>query len=167
MKIEAVAGDGTRWAAEGKARPVFKDDLQHNLTFELENGNKRSVCTDLKDPTCYEVLMKLIGDADVFVTNWRPKALAKMKLDYEILKEQFPKLVYATATGYGDVGPDCDLPGYDFTAFWTRSGILGSLYEKGTQPMNLIPSMGDRAVGMCLCSGILAALFNAQRTGRG
>lgn len=167
VKIEAIAGDGTRWAAEGEARPVFKDDLQHNLTFELENGNKRSVCVDLKDPTCYEVLMKLIADADVFVTNWRPKALAKMKLDYESLKEKFPKLVYATVTGYGDVGPDCDLPGYDFTAFWTRSGILGSLYEKGTQPMNLIPSMGDRASGMCLCSGILAALFNAQRTGKG
>lgn len=167
IKIEALAGDGTRWAAEGEARKVFPDDPQHNLTFEIENGNKRSVSLNLKDPECFAILMELLSKADVFVTNWRPKALEKMGLDYESLKEKFPKLVYASATGYGEKGPDADLPGYDTTAFWARSGILGSLYERGTEPMNLIISMGDRATAMCLCSGILAALFNAQRTGRG
>lgn len=167
IKVEALAGDGTRWAAEGEARPVFPDDPQHNLTFEIENGNKKSVSLDLKDPECFQIFMDLLAEADVFVTNWRPKALKKLGLDYESLKEKFPKLVYGSATGFGEEGPDCDLPGYDFTAFWTRSGILGSLYERGTEPMNLIPSMGDRAAAMCLCSGILAALFNAQRTGRG
>lgn len=167
IKVEALAGDGTRWAAEGEARPVFPDDPQHNLTFELENGNKKSVSMDLKDPACFQALMELLSKADVFVTNWRPRALKKLGLDYESLREKFPKLVYGSATGYGDNGPDCGLPGYDFTAFWTRSGILGSLYERGTEPMNLIPSMGDRAAAMCLCSGILAALYNAQRTGKG
>lgn len=167
IKIEALIGDGIRWAAEGEARKVFPDDPRHNLTFEIENGNKKSLCMDLKDPYCFGVLMELLEEADVFCTNWRPKALQKLGLDYETLKKRFPKLVYASATGYGDVGPDMDLPGYDFTAFWARSGILGSLYERGTEPMNLIPSMGDRAAGMALCAGILAALFNAQRTGKG
>lgn len=167
IKIEAIPGDGTRWAAESESRPVFKDDMHHNLSFEIENGNKRSVCLNLKNPVCYEVLMKLIEQADIFVTNWRPQALARMSLDYETLKVKFPKLIYASVTGYGDKGPDADLPGYDFTAFWTRSGILGSLYEKGEKPMNLIPSMGDRATGMCLAAGILAALFRAQKTGKG
>lgn len=167
IKIEAPGGDGTRWAADGEARPVFPDDLRHNLTFELENGNKKSLCMDLKDPFCFGVLMDLLEDADVFCTNWRPKALQKMGLDYDSLKDRFPRLVYAIATGFGEEGPDSDLPGYDFTAFWTRSGILGSLYERGTEPMNLIPSMGDRAAGMALCAGIMTALFNAQRTGHG
>ena len=167
IKIEAPAGDGTRWAAGSEGRPVFKDDMEHNLTFELENGNKRGLCLNLKNPECFDILMKLLAKADVFITNWRPQALARMKLDYESLKEKFPKIIYATATGYGDTGPDSELPGYDFTAFWARSGILGSLYEKGGMPMNLIPSMGDRATGMCLAAGILASLYRAAKTGKG
>ncbi|MBR2666678.1 MAG: CoA transferase [Oscillospiraceae bacterium] len=167
IKVEALTGDGIRWAAEGEARPVFKDEMQHNLVFELENGNKRSISMNLKNPECYDILMKLIADADIFVTNWRPQALARMKLSYEDLKAQFPKLVYATVTGFGEKGPDKDLPGYDFTAFWTRSGILGSLYEAGQTPMNLIPSMGDRATGMSLAAGVLAALYRASKTGKG
>jgi cinnamoyl-CoA:phenyllactate CoA-transferase len=167
IKIEAIAGDGTRWAAGSESRPVFKDDMEHNLTFELENGNKRGLSLNLKNPECFDILMKILAKADIFITNWRPQALARLKLDYESLKEKFPKIIYATATGYGEKGPDCDLPGYDFTAFWARSGILGSLYEKGTMPMNLIPSMGDRATGMCLAAGILAALYRAAKTGKG
>ena len=90
-----------------------------------------------------------------------------MGLDYESLKSKFPKLVYGSVTGYGDKGPDKDLPGFDFTAFWARSGILASLSDADGQPMNLIPSMGDHQVGLALSAGILAALFNSQRTGKG
>ncbi|MDR1605293.1 MAG: CoA transferase [Gracilibacteraceae bacterium] len=167
IKVETLGGDGIRWAAEGEGRPVFKDDMSENLTFEIENGNKRSISLNLKNKDCFDVLLKLIAACDILITSWRPQALARMGLDYESLKVRFPKLIYATVTGFGEKGPDCDLPGYDFTAFWTRSGILGSLYEAGETPMNLIPSMGDRATGMSMAAGVLAALFNAQRTGRG
>lgn len=164
IKVEPLGGDPLRWVGCSDGIP---DDLYENVTYEVENGNKRSLSLNLNDPTCYEALMKLIENSDIFVTNWRPQALFKMKLDYESLKIKFPKLVYGSVTGYGEVGPDKDLPGYDATAFFTRSGILGSTYEKGTVPMNLIPSMGDRQTGMALAAGILAALFNAQRTGKG
>jgi len=164
IKVENLVGDGTRHAGINEARP---DLLNENLTFDLENGNKRGLSLNLKNPECLQVLMKLLAKADIFITSWRPKSLAKMGLDYESLKEKFPALVYGTVTGYGENGPDKDLPGYDFTAFFARSGILGSLYEKGTVPMNLIPSLGDRQVGMCLTNGVLAALYRAAKTGQG
>jgi len=167
IKVEALGGDGTRWAAESEGRPIIEDDMQENLTFDLENSNKRGLCMNLKNPECFQAFMELLAQADIFVTNWRPQALARMELSYEKLKVKFPKLIYASVTGYGENGPDKDLPGYDYTAFFTRSGILGSLYEKGTVPMNLIPSMGDRQTGMCLAAGILAALYQAEKTGKG
>jgi cinnamoyl-CoA:phenyllactate CoA-transferase len=164
IKIEALSGDPTRSAGLAEGRPELPDE---NLTFDIENGNKRGMALNLKNPECYEILMQLLAQADIFITNWRPKALEKMKLDYESLKEKFPKLVYGSVTGYGDKGPDMDLPGFDFTAFWARSGILASLSEKGASPMNLIPSMGDRQVGMNLAAGVLAALYRAEKTGKG
>ena len=164
IKIEPLGGDNLRYAAKTDG---ITDDPFENLTFDIENANKKSVSMNLKDPECYEALMKLIGQSDMFVTNWRPQALQKMHLDYESLKEKFPALVYGTVTGYGEVGPDKDLPGYDGTAFFTRSGILGSTYERETVPINLIPSMGDRPTGMALAAGLLAALYKAKLTGKG
>lgn len=164
IKVEPISGDNLRFAAATDGIP---EDPYENITFDLENANKRSMSLNLKNPECYEALMKLISQADMFVTNWRPQALAKMKLDYESLKAKFPKLVYGSVTGYGEVGPDKDLPGYDGTAFFTRSGILGTTYEKGTVPINLVPSMGDRPTGMSLAAGLLAALYRAEKTGTG
>jgi cinnamoyl-CoA:phenyllactate CoA-transferase len=164
IKIETLGGDAIRYATLAEGRPVAKNE---NLTFDIENGNKRGVAMNLKNPKCFEVLMKMLETADVFITNWRPKALEKMGIDYDSLKSRFPKLVYASVTGYGDKGPDKDLPGYDFTAFWTRSGMLGSLYEKSGLPANLIPSMGDRQAGMFLAAGVCAALYRAAKTGKG
>ncbi|MDR2530264.1 MAG: CoA transferase [Oscillospiraceae bacterium] len=164
IKIETTGGDPVRFAPLAEGRPVLRNE---NITFDLENGNKRGMAMNLKNPKCFEALMKLLETADVFVTNWRPNALARMGLEYEQLKAKFPKLVYASVTGYGDVGPDKDLPGYDYTAFWARSGILGSLYDLEGKPANLIPSMGDHTTGMFLAAGVCAALFNAARTGKG
>ena len=167
IKVESLQGDNTRWVADNEGRPDFPDDPFHNLTFKIENDNKKSISMDLKDPACMEALLKLIECADVFITNWRGQALKKRGLDYETLHEKFPKLVYGIVTGYGDLGPDADLPGFDFTAFWARSGMSGSLMEPAGKPMNLVPGIGDRVVGMDLAAGILAALYGAQRTGQG
>jgi len=167
VRIEDLKGDGTRHPGAGLTEGRPTDLPGENLTWEIENGNKRAISMNLKNPVCYEALMKLLSQADIFITNWRPAALQRLGLDYETLKEKFPKLVYGAATGYGEKGPDKDLPGYDFTAFWTRSGLLGSLYDKEGAPMNLIPSMGDRCVGMSLAAGVLAALHRAQKTGKG
>ena len=70
-------------------------------------------------------------------------------------------------TGYGEYGPDKDLPGFDFTAFFARGGYLESLRQKGTVPMNVCPGLGDHNVGMNLAAGVLAALYQAEKTGKG
>ena len=164
IKVEAKGGDAVRWNGTSEGR---SDSPYENTTFDLENANKKGVVLNLKSPEGMEILMKLLADADIFLTNWRPQALEKNGLSYEKLHERFPKLVYGTLTGYGDKGPDKDLPGYDFTAFWARGGIMDSLRQKGERPINLIPGMGDHIAGLMLASGIMAALWKAQRTGTG
>ena len=83
------------------------------------------------------------------------------------MKAKFPKLVYGMITGYGEFGPDKDLPGFDFTAFFARGGYLETLRQKGTVPMNVCPGLGDHNVGMNLAAGVLAALYHAEKTGEG
>ena len=121
----------------------------------------------MKIPEGKEAFFKLLDTADVLITNWRPQALERAGLGYENLKEKYPSLVYATCTGYGEKGPDKDLPGFDFTAYFARGGYLDTLRQAGSVPMNVIPGLGDHNVGMNLAAGILAALFQAKTTGRG
>jgi len=164
IKVEPKSGDQVRFngASEGRL-----GDPYENTTFDLENAHKRSLVVNLKAPEGREILFKLLEDTDIFLTNWRPQALAKLGLNYEDLKERFPKLVYASFTGFGESGPDMNLPGYDFTAFWARGGLLGTLYQKDSEPINLIPGIGDHVSGMFLAAGIMTALYNAQKTGKG
>ena len=164
IKIEAKGGDAVRWNGTSEGRV---DCPYENTTFDLENANKRGIVLDLKSPEGKEILFRLLADADVFLTNWRPQALERAGLDYAALHARFPRLVYGTLTGYGDKGPDKDLPGYDFTAFWARGGFTESLRQKGEWPINLVPGIGDHISGMSLASGVMAALFAAQRTGVG
>lgn len=164
IKVESIKGDTLRFNGISEGRP---DDQYENTSFDLENANKKGLVLDLKSEAGKNILFQLLDEADVFLTNWRTQALKRAGLDYETLKEKYPKLVYGCLTGYGEKGPDKDLPGYDFTAFFARSGILGSLYQKGTVPMNLIPGMGDHQAGLFLAAGVVAALYRAIRTGKG
>lgn len=72
---------------------------------------------NLKSEKGKKILHEMLKEADILLTNWRTKALVKQGLDYETLKEKYPKLVFAQITGYGEKGPDKDLPGFDYTAF--------------------------------------------------
>lgn len=164
VKIESAKGDNLRFTAPNEGRPL---DPHEDTNFDLENANKKGIVLDLRGEQGKEVLYKLLEDADIFLTNWRPQALARQNLTYEDLKARFPKLVYGNLTGYGETGPDKDLPGFDYTAFFARSGWSGSLYQKGTVPSNLIPALGDHQGALALAAGVLAALFRASRTGKG
>ncbi len=164
IKVEAPSGDAIRFAARNEGRPEGEEE---NTTFDLENANKKAIVLNLKSKAGSEAMLKLVAEADVFITNLRPSALMRNGLDYETLKQMFPKLVFACITGFGEKGPDKDLPGYDYTAFFARGGILGTLYEKGTTPMNLIPGFGDHQAGMYLAAGIAAALYRVKTTGKG
>lgn len=164
IKIEARSGDAVRWNGISEGRI---DNPYENTTFDLENANKRGIVLNLKDPRGLDILYRLLEDSDVFLTNWRPQALKKLGLNYEALHQRFPSLVYGTLTGYGESGPDSDLPGYDFTAYWARGGIMDSLRQKNEWPVNLIPGMGDHQAGLHLAAGVMAALLSAKINGVG
>ena len=109
--------------------------------------------------------MKLLERADVLLTNFRVQALEGMGLAYDQVKDRFPRLIHASVLGYGSEGPDKDRPGYDYTAFFARSGLMADLAPAGGVP--LIPGVGDHSVAVALAGGIAAALFKRERTGTG
>ena len=164
IKVESPAGDPLRYTGYNEGRPM---DQKENTSFDLDNANKVGITLNTKTPEGREALEKLIARADIFVTNWRLNPLKKSGLDYETLHAKYPALVYGIVSGYGQKGPDKDLPGFDFTAFFARGGILGTLKDKDSVPMLTIPGFGDQQVGMYLSSGILAALYRAKATGEG
>lgn len=164
IKVERDKGDPLRYTAPSEGRPL---DMYENTTWELENANKRCISIDTRSEEGKEILFKLLEDADILITNWRTRALEKAGLDYDSLKKRFPKLVYGMCTGYGEFGPDKNLPGFDFTSFFARGGYLETLRQKENVPFNVVPGVGDHNVGMNLVAGILAALYHAKVTGKG
>ena len=148
--------------------PVQDD---YNPLFDSLNANKRAISINLKTEKGQELMYGLLEDADVFLTNVRSEGLKHMNLDYDSLKDRFPKLVVAQLIGYGEKGPDKDKPGYDNTAFWARGGFLYSqaVGREGEKPYPLYMPMGfgDTACAMALEAGINAALLAAKTTGKG
>ena len=162
--VAAAKGDPLRYTGVQEGRP---QDMKENTTWEYLNGNKRCISLNTKTPEGMEALLKLLEDADVLVTNWRLGALQRAGLDYETLKEKYPRLVYAMILGYGATGPDKDLPGYDFTAFFGRGGYTENLRRRGGQPITMLPGLGDNNVGLMLALGIVTALVKRAQTGAG
>jgi formyl-CoA transferase len=136
-------------------------------SFLLDNRNKKSLALDLKTEGGREILHELIRRADVFLTNFRPQAVAKLRLRYEDLSPLNPRLVYAQATGFGERGQEATKPAYDMVTYWSRSGLEASMFpiEGWLGP---IPSgTGDHPSAMSLFGAIMAGLYTRERTGRG
>ena len=162
--VEAAKVDPIRFTQEQEGRP---QNIKENVCWEYLNGNKRCISINTKTEEGKEALFALLEDADVLLTNWRLGALQRAGLDYETLKVRFPKLIYAMILGYGKTGPDKDLPGFDFTAFFGRGGYTQNLRRRGNDPITMIPGLGDNNVGLMLAMGIVTALFNREKTGQG
>ena len=167
IKVESPAGDGWRQTGVSYLPKRFNED--ENPIFDIYNNGKKFVCLDLKDPEGLEALHKLLADADVFLTNTRPRSLKKLGLDYETLSEKYPQLIYAHVLGYGEKGPEKDTPAFDTTAFWSRGGFLRDLAPDGPDyyPVNAPSGVGDSVTGFLLLAEINSALFNRTRTGKG
>jgi crotonobetainyl-CoA:carnitine CoA-transferase CaiB-like acyl-CoA transferase len=161
IKVESFAGDPTR--------AYYPDTAESpgNPPFSMENRNKRGVVLDIGKPEGRDALLAILKDADVFVTNLRPGPLARARLGYETLKDLFPKLIFASVSGYGLVGDEADRPAFDMTGFWTRSGIAAATIPPDREPFFCRPGFGDHVTALCTLSGILAALVERNRTGRG
>jgi len=141
---------------------------QVSPVFVLDSRGKRSVALDLKEPSGRRALEALLAHADVFVSNLREAALKRLGLDCAALRGRFPRLVIGRVTGYGRYGPDTSLPAYEPTAFWARSGVAEShrSYDAERPPM-LSGALADHSTGAMCAGGIAAALFRAQKTGKG
>ena len=160
IKVEGLAGGGD--LALGLAI-----EADQNPFWTLDGRSKKSVAVDLKHEAGHRVLRELVGSADVFVSNFRPALIDRLGLGYEALSAVNPRLVYAHVTGYGEAGPEAEKPGYDTTAWWTRTGLMDFVRQPGARPSVSAPGMGDHATAMTLFGGIMAALYKRERTGRG
>ena len=164
VKIESAKGDPARTQGAVFNMP-YEDD--ENLAFDVANLNKRFITLDLKSEKGLEIAYKLLAEADVFVTNTRTKSLKKLGLDHDTLKEKFPRLVFAQVLGYGEYGPEKDTAGFDVTCYMARGGVFGTTVNKGDAPMIPTNGFGDFQVAMSLASGICAALYSREKTGKG
>ena len=138
-----------------------------NPFWEQWNGSKRAVTLDLAKETAGEVVSKLLAQADVFVTNFRPRVIDRFGLDYQSVAAINPKIIYAQATGFGSKGPDRDRAAFDDTVFWLRSGIMSTLGEPDAPPVPLRGAMGDLTSAVFLAGAIVTALFARDRSGLG
>lgn len=165
IKVEGFSGDPMRNFGANMGDTPYSDD--ENPVWELENGNKRDIAIDLKNPKGIEVMYKLLSEADAFISNVRLGSLKKLGLDYESLCDQFPKLVVGHISGYGLYGAEAPRPGYDVVSFWARGGSLIDMPPEGCPPVTTPYGIGDHTTGLALASGVLAGVINAQRTGKG
>jgi crotonobetainyl-CoA:carnitine CoA-transferase CaiB-like acyl-CoA transferase len=163
IKVEPPAGDPQRFVfgALGVA------DQKGVPPFEIDNRGKRSVVLDLRNDDDLQKMFALLEEADVFVSNVRPAGLARMGLDPESLTKRFPRLIYGQLTGYGATGPDVDKAGYDIGAFWSRSGLAHTTVAPDELPPAIRSGQGDHTTGLSMAAGVLAALFDRERTGAG
>ena len=164
IKIEGLDGDVMRTGGVHEYTP-YDDDL--NPLFTIHNSGKKFISLNYKTEEGMKILLDLIKDADIFVTNVREKSLVRNGLDYETVKKTNPGLIYAHFKGYGDKGPSANDPGFDISAFWMRSGPLGDWQTKGSFPFLPTYAFGDMATSSAFLSGILMALYGREKTGKG
>jgi formyl-CoA transferase len=163
IKVEPPNGDLWRHGHQIPPQPQAKDAYP----WHLNNRNKRGITLDLKSPGAQQVLERLVKWADVFIVNTPHLARKKLKLEYDDIVQWNPRLIYADITGFGEKGPDADLPGFDITSYWARSGLLSMTRDAGAPPTWPVAGSGDNATAVGLYSAIVTALYRRERTGKG
>src|SRR5229473_8281226 len=163
IKVEPPSGDLWRHGHQIAPQPQAKEPYP----WHLANRNKRGITLDLKSPSAQPVLEKLVKWADVFIVNTPHRARKKLKLEYDDLVAWNPRLIYADVTGFGEKGPDAELPGFDITAYWARSGLLSMTRDAGQPPTWPVAGSGDNATAVGLYGAIVTALYRRERTGKG
>jgi crotonobetainyl-CoA:carnitine CoA-transferase CaiB-like acyl-CoA transferase len=155
IKVESPAGDPYRSYQSGQFSPHF----------QAYNRNKRSIALDLRADADRGVFNDLVRDADVYIQNFRPGAAARMGASVAQLQELNPRLVYCSISGFGSSGPYADRPSYDSVA-QALSGFLSVVVDP-ERPRFMGPALADAITGIYAAYGVLGALFERGRTGRG
>ncbi len=161
IKVERPhIGDETRhWAP-----PTFSDDT--SAYYATINRNKKSLTVDITTPTGQTIIKQLIADSDILVENFKVGGLKKYGLDYDSLKQDNPRLIYASLTGFGQTGPDAKRPGYDYI-IQGLSGLMSITGPSDGEPHKVGVAVVDLFAGLQLTIGIQAALLARQNTGVG
>jgi crotonobetainyl-CoA:carnitine CoA-transferase CaiB-like acyl-CoA transferase len=159
IKIEAPGGDSMRWV--GPWRHAGMGPL-----FLQANRNKRSVELNLKSPRDRESALRLVGQADVLVSNVRPQGLQRLGLDFDSLGKLNPRLIYCSAVGYGSDGPRSGQAVYD-DLMQAAAGIAGLFKAVDGTPRYAPINICDRVVGLYVANAVTSALYERERTGEG
>ena len=164
IKIEPQSGDSLRNLIINGRMPIGPE----NYCWELTSRNKKSISLNLKDVKAQNILLDLVKEADVFITNMPFPIRKKLKITAEDIMPYNERIIYASLTGYGEVGPDADRTAYDSMAWWARSGLMDFVRPSNNSPVAWsTPGMGDHPTGMALYGAIMTALYKRERTGEG
>ena len=164
IKIEPQGGDSLRNLIINGRMPIGPEDY----CWELTSRNKKSISLNLKDLKAQNILLDLVKEADVFITNMPFPIRQKLKITAKDIMPHNERIVYASLTGYGEVGPDADRTAYDSMAWWARSGLMDFVRPSNNSPVAWsTPGMGDHPTGMALYGAIMTALYKRERTGKG
>ena len=159
IKVERPGtGDDTR------AFPPFV--AGESAYFATLNAGKQSIALDLKLGDDRAIFDRLLRRADVLVENYRPGVMARLGYGWETLHDRLPRLIYAAVSGFGQTGPEAQKPAYDMVV-QARGGVMSITGESGGPPVRVGASIGDIVAGMYLAQGVLAALYDRERSGKG
>ena len=158
-------GIGDPYRKLSQLRPLPESD--ENYCWDLDSRNKKSVVIDLKSDQGQIIIKELLQTTDVLITNYHPSVLTDLKLSYEEVRNINQKIIFAHATGYGELGNECEKPGYDATAWWARSGMMDLVRSEGSELALATPAMGDHPSSLSLLSGIMMALYARKETHKG
>ena len=163
IKVEAPAGDDTRqWGP-----PFIEREGDHTAAyFHSCNRGKASVTVDFRDEADLDRLKGMIAGADILIENFKLDGLKKYGLDYASVAKINPRLIYCSITGFGQDGPYAHRAGYDYI-IQGMSGLMSITGEPEGQPQRVGVAVTDIFTGLYSVSGVLAALFQRERTGRG
>lgn len=152
--------------------PGTGDDARHygpfvngkSAYFQSVNRGKESIALNLKDDADKAVFEKLLAKADVVVENFRPGTMEKLGYGWEDLHAKYPRLIYASASGFGHSGPEMKRPAYDMVV-QGMGGIMSITGHPGSPPTRIGTSIGDIGAGLFTAIGVMSALFNRAMTG--
>ncbi len=159
LKVEPPSGDDAR----GWGPPFAAGESAYFLAV---NRNKRSLCINLKHPSGRDLLRRLTEKADVLVENFRPGTLERLGFGYQEVRKSRPQIVYCSISGYGHNGPLKEKPGYD-AVIQGEAGWMSLTGESEGPPLKVGASLADIFTGMMAAQGVLAALYERNRTGNG
>ena len=164
--VRQLADMGARVIQVSAREDVEGDFPRRGFDSQNLHRNKRSITLDLKTPKGIDILKRLIAKADVVVENFRPDVKNRLGIDYETLSKDNPRLIYGSISGFGQSGPYRDRPGYDQIA-QGMGGLMSITGLPGQGPVRVGIPVADLTAGIFLAQGILVALLERERSGKG